>query len=78
MPSADHASLVGLNPRRLGWRCALLLALGVVLPFCCQQPDYVASQYVSWIRGLKAEDRSEFHIAAMYRDVRLPLRARPR
>lgn len=74
-PLALVLLLVGLQPRRLGWRCAALLALGLALPFCCQRPEYVASQYASWFQELRTEDRATLPIEAMYRDVRLLLRA---
>jgi hypothetical protein len=74
-PVALLLLLAGLTPRRLGWRGAALVALGLALPFCCQHPGYVLSQYETWWWSLSSDDRSVLPIEVMYRDLRLPLRA---
>jgi hypothetical protein len=74
-PVALLLLLAGLTPRRLGWRCGGLVALGLVLPFCFQQPAYVAAQYHSWLALLRLDDRAQLPIEVMCRDIRLPLRA---
>ncbi|HKI31711.1 MAG TPA: glycosyltransferase 87 family protein [Gemmataceae bacterium] len=70
-PIAVGLLLVALYPRRLAPRLALALAAGLALPFLLQRPDYVATQYVSWVKHLASNDRQVLPRAYWYRDARL-------
>jgi hypothetical protein len=54
----------------LAW-LAIGLLVGLALPFCCQRPAYVWSQYGSWIASLAAENRQLAPPELWYRDLRL-------
>jgi hypothetical protein len=73
-PAAMALLLLLIYPRKLGWRLALLLTLGAILPFFLQDPAYVARQYSMWIDKLISEDRSTRAISDTYRDFWLLLR----
>jgi hypothetical protein len=62
--------LVLLYPKRLGWRLAVGLAAGFLLPFFLQHPSYVLDQYKIWWHYLAAEDRQHGPINDWYRDFR--------
>lgn len=70
-PIALGLLLVALYPRRLAWRFALALAVGVGLPFVLQEPGYVLDQYRSWLGHLGDNDRGVSDPALRYRDLRL-------
>src|SRR5439155_8326409 len=42
-----------LYPRRFLFRYAIALALGILLPFATQRPDFVTAQYQSWLMHLQ-------------------------
>src|SRR5262249_32643145 len=68
-PLAVGLLLVLLHPRAFGVRFAAALALGVVLPFALQRPEYVADQYATWFRLLWADDRRSWPISLGYQDL---------
>src|SRR5262249_39114003 len=74
-PLAVALLLVVVYPRQLGWRLALALLAGLLLPFLLQRPGYVWQQYDVWFRYLLHEDRQCLPVTATYRDVRLLWRA---
>ena len=61
-------------PRQFGWRFLGLLAVGLVLPFLAQRPDYVAGQYELWFQYLHGDDRHTASIEQTTRDLHLLLR----
>lgn len=73
-PIAAGLLLVVLYPRRFGLRLAAALAIGLALPFCFQDPSYVAEQYMSWLAHMRSDDRQAWPIASTYRDLRLVFR----
>ena len=74
-PIALGLLLVALYPRQLPIRLGLALAVGLLLPFLLQRPDYVARQYSVWLDYLLSENRDQLPITATYRDLRLLVRA---
>jgi hypothetical protein len=68
-PIAVGLLLAVVYPRRMASRLALLLALGLLLPFALQSPSYVAGQYRSWAEHLVAYDRHSNATTAWYSDV---------
>jgi hypothetical protein len=70
-PIALGLLFVVLYPRRLGVRLALALAVGLLVPFLLQRPDYVAGQYAGWLRHLERNDRQLLEPQLWYRDLRL-------
>lgn len=62
--------LVLIYPARLGWRLAVCLAAGLMLPFLLQHAAYVIDQYHIWIHYLLSEDRQRGPIADWYKDFR--------
>jgi hypothetical protein len=70
-PIAVGMLLVMLYPRRLGPRLAVMLALGLLLPFLMQRPGYVAAQYADWVAHMGVNDRQLLIRAVWYRDARL-------
>ena len=73
-PVAIALLLLVVYPRQLGWRLALLLAVGLALPFVLQDPAYVARQYGAWFEKLAREDRTRRALQDTYRDFFLLLR----
>jgi hypothetical protein len=73
-PIAVGLLLVLGYPRRLGGRLLAALALGLGAPFLLGRFDYVADQYVSWVRYLLADDRQTWPLPGGYRDVRMLFR----
>jgi hypothetical protein len=72
-PVALVLLLLLIHPAKLGPRVALILALGLLLPFLLHDPGYVAEQYRNWFAELTADERLERSGAAGYRDFRLLL-----
>ncbi len=70
-PIALGLLLAALEPRRLGPRLLLAVALGFLLPFLFQRPNYVAAQYAGWIEQLSLNDRQLLEPLCWYRDARL-------
>jgi hypothetical protein len=70
-PLALGLLLATLYPRRLGPRLVLALALGLLLPFLLQRPDYVADQYAGWAEHMEANDRQLLPRDLWYRDLRM-------
>jgi hypothetical protein len=68
-PLAVGLLLVSLYPRRLTPPLLAVLALGLALPFLLQNPDYVVSQYTSWVDYLHSDDRSSLPLERCYRDL---------
>ena len=62
--------LLLLYPARMGWRLAIFLVAGFLLPFMFQRTGYVLEQYRIWISYLSAEDRQRGPINDWYRDFR--------
>jgi hypothetical protein len=52
-PLALALLVAALYPRRLLFRYAIALALGLLLPFATQRPDFVIEQYRSWLMHLQ-------------------------
>src|SRR5262249_5504794 len=52
----------------------LFLALGLLLPFLLQRPEYVARQYGDWLRYLQMDDRQDWDTLRGYRDLSLLFR----
>ncbi len=50
-----------------------IVLLGIV-PFFCQSPNYVCSQYLEWFDALKSGDRSMYILEVAYRDFWLIIR----
>ncbi len=67
-PVAIAMLLLLVYPRQLGWRLTVVLALGLLVPFCLQNPAYVYDQYRQWFAYLLDEDRSTRLITESYRD----------
>jgi hypothetical protein len=72
-PIALAMLLVCLFPRKLAWRFAAWLAVGLALPFLTAAPDYVVGQYASWVAHLRDSTnmmrerlRSIDHLFAIY------------
>lgn len=77
------ASLIKIYPLALGMLLALVylrpflprmllaLTIGLLLPFCFQEPHYVAAQYGNWVEHLQGYDRQSMPMQLWYRDVRL-------
>jgi hypothetical protein len=61
-------------PRRLGWRLPLAVLLPGAVVFLLQRPGYVAAEYLTWLRALGLDDRSDWPTVLAYRDLRLLLR----
>lgn len=70
-PIALGLLLVVLYPRQLGWRLALMLGIGLLLPFLLQRPEYVRGQYRDWFAYIWQENRQVVSVREWYRDVRL-------
>jgi Glycosyltransferase family 87 len=73
-PLAVALLLLLAYPRQLGWRLAVVLLLGLAIPFALQDPAYVARQYDEWFAKLLREDRSQRIITESYRDCWLLIR----
>jgi hypothetical protein len=52
-PLAPALLLCALWPRRLGWRFALAVAIGFLVPFLTRPPAEVLSQYAGWLDHLQ-------------------------
>jgi hypothetical protein len=70
-PIAVGLLLVLLFPRRFAGRLGMALAVGLVLPFCLQRPQYVAAEYSGWLEHLEDNDRHVMPRELWYRDFRL-------
>jgi Glycosyltransferase family 87 len=70
-PVAIAMLLVLVYPKQLGWRFALAVLAGFLLPFILQNPSYVWSQYEAWYWLLKVDSRDEFEMSLAYRDFYL-------
>jgi hypothetical protein len=69
------ALLLGLAyPKRFAGRFAVALAVGLIIPFTCQQPDYVTRQYAQWFHVLGSSDRGDWDLNIANRDVALLFR----
>ena len=51
-PIAIATLLIALRPRALGWRFAVAMAVGALLPFATAPPSFVLGQYESWLASL--------------------------
>jgi hypothetical protein len=74
-PLALALLLIALYPRRFTLRVLIALAAGILLPFVLQNPWYVGRQYGNWWTNLCIDDRSQWPLAAGYRDLWLLIRA---
>ena len=68
-PLAIGLLLAAVYPRRFAPRLALALAVGLLLPFLLQRPEYVAHEYGSWLRLMGADDRKDGPVSCGYRDL---------
>jgi hypothetical protein len=66
--------LVLLFPRQFTGRFLVALAVGLLLPFGLQSPDYVARQYQNWFRNLEVDTRFNWLLEVSYRDLWLLVR----
>jgi hypothetical protein len=57
-----------VHPQRLGWRTGLAIAVGCLLPFLFQDPDYVTQVYQSWVHQVSNDNRRNFPLQYSYRD----------
>jgi len=73
-PVAVVMLFILVYPRQLGWRFALAMVVGALLPFALQKPSYVLSAYESWYYLLTLDDRSEWALAYGYRDFNMLVR----
>ncbi len=73
-PIAAGLLLAVLHPRRFGLRFLLALAVGLALPFACQEPAYVLRQYQLWFRYAAREDRSGWSLECTNIDLQLLFR----
>jgi hypothetical protein len=73
-PLAFGLLLMLAYPRRLGWRLPLAVVLLGAGAFLVQRPGYVAAEYLTWLRALGLDDRSDWPTELAYRDLRLLLR----
>src|SRR5205807_1857488 len=73
-PIALGLLLCLVEPRRFTPRLAACLMAGAALPYLCQRPDYVTSQYAEFFHHLVGDDRTQFAIDAGYRDLHMLLR----
>ena len=70
-PIAVALLLVLCRPRRLAARLAIVLGIGILLPFLFQHPNYVVEQYRQWSMHLQMNDRHLLAPHLWYRDLRL-------
>jgi hypothetical protein len=70
-PVAVGLLLLTVHPRRFGRWLVPALAVGLLLPFVLQQPDYVTRQYAGWLHHMEANDRSVLPVELCYRDLQL-------
>lgn len=70
-PLAIGLLLVVAYPRRFAPRLALALAVGFLLPFIVQRPDYVLDQYVTWMHHLATYSRCAMPLRLQFSDLRL-------
>jgi hypothetical protein len=70
-PIAVGLLLLATYPRPFAGRLAAALALGLILPFALQEPNYVASQYARWAEVVSQDDRTSFGVDGCYRDFAL-------
>jgi hypothetical protein len=74
-PLALGLLLCVVEPRRLTARLLLTVAIGCLLPFALQSPEYVAQQSADWVERLGVDDRTIQPIHRGYHDFqRLLLR----
>jgi hypothetical protein len=73
-PLAVALLLLLVYPRQLGWRLAVLLVVGLLVPFALQDPSYVSRQYADWFDKLAREDRTNRMLPDTYRDFWLLVR----
>lgn len=74
-PIALALLFVILHPKPLAWRLAVGVAVGIVLPFACQRPDYVWSQYVQFLAYSPTDQRMHLPLAEGNRDLWMLIRA---
>jgi hypothetical protein len=70
-PLAVGLLLIVVRPRPFGGRLLVGLLVGLLLPFLFQRPEYVAEQYLGWVRNLQSDDRTMLMRELWYRDLRL-------
>ncbi len=70
-PLAIALLLLAVYPRQLGWRFALAMGAGLLLPFALQHPTYVLNQYQNWYDVLTTDDRVSYPMNQGYRDFYL-------
>jgi hypothetical protein len=73
-PIALGLLLAVVYPRRFAPRLLAALIVLAVLPFALQQPEYVADQYLHWLKRLGHNDRMSWPLEASYRDLWLLIR----
>jgi hypothetical protein len=70
-PLASAMLLAVVYSRRFTLRFLAALAIGILLPFAMQGPEYVVDQYRTWIDHLRTDNRQGLHVELWYRDLRL-------
>ncbi len=70
-PLAFGLLLAVAYPRQLGWRLPLAVLLLGAAAFLLQRPAYVANEYLTFVRVLTLDDRSDWPPRLAYRDLLL-------
>jgi hypothetical protein len=73
-PIAMGLLLAGIYPRRFLPKFLIALAIGLLVPFACHHPAFVARQYGLWLQYLKGEDRSLWPLDITYANLQLLFR----
>lgn len=73
-PIALGLLLASMYPRRFLPKFLVALAIGLLLPFLCQDPAFVARQYGLWFQYLRGEDRSLWSLDITYANLQLLFR----
>lgn len=74
-PIALALLLAILYPRPLAWRLAVCIAVGVILPFSFQSPEYVWAQYAQFLAYSPTDQRMHLPLAEGNRDLWMLIRA---
>lgn len=70
-PVAVGLLLAAVFPVRFAGRFIAAVLAGLLLPFAFQSPEYVGSQYQSWLASVAADDRTQLPLHLWLRDIRL-------
>jgi Glycosyltransferase family 87 len=70
-PIALGLMLASIYPRRFLAKFLVALLIGLLVPFVCQDPIFVARQYRLWFEHLRVEDRSLCTLDMTYANLQL-------